>query len=428
MLASRMVFLAIGIGLGLALGLQFRAEPESGPARPPRVVPEVVAVRGTAPPPVAPRRKFETVAVPAQPLPDPAAPDAPLAEDEDLEPGIGRLVVDFSKTGWPEPRIHVEGRLLEGGRIRFKVEADDNRLATVELLSGTHTISWMEGGQATGKRVLNVEIQEGWVTRIDVADPDLPRFDPIRDGLGRLEVFVADLGGGPLPDADVSVRGREFHGGEETVTRTPNDAGRVRFDLLPGRYEVTVGLRSEPAVVRTGECTTLDLHYRQEGEIMIEGPLPGVVGITALGPGRQARLRSRSRGSGVRRHRFVYLPPGDYLVTYQNRNRVAGRVTVRSRQVARFSHDPPPGGLQLDIVFPESKQRQHITVCVNDVASGFRVGQMSSYLRDGLSYPLPNLTPGRYRVRITGRTFESYEEEITVGSTVVVRRVELVPK
>ena len=128
--------------------------------------------------------------------------------------------------------------------------------------------------------------------------------------------------------------------------------------------------------------------------------MAGAVGVTAIGPGRQARLTSRFSGSGVRNRRFVYLLPGEYLVTYQNRNRVAGRATVRSRQVTRFSHDPPPGGLLLQIGLPESKQRQHIQVTVHDAQSGFRVLSTSNYTRDDLSYPLANLSPGAYRVRM----------------------------
>ena len=202
----------------------------------------------------------------------------------------------------------------------------------------------------------------------------------------------------------------------------------MRFDLLPGRYLVQVGLRPESAVVRAGEWTTLDVHYQQEGELVVQGSLPGAVGVTAIGPDRQGRLTSRSWGSGVPSWRFVYLPPGEYLVTYQNRNRAAGRVTVRSRQVTTYRHEPPTGELLLNIVLPESKKRQHIYVQVRDAASGFRVGDVTSYVRDGLSVPHGSLAPGTYRIKITGRTFETHEEDVVVGAGRVDRRIELVAK
>jgi hypothetical protein len=429
MLASRIAFLAVGVGLGLALGLAFRDEPASGRSQPPRVVHEVVTVREPAPPPVeAPEAEVRTEVVASQPLPDPTTPALPIPEEEALDPGLGRLIVDFSRADWSEPCVHVEGRELDGDRISRKVEADKHGLAETELLAGTHTIAWVEGKDSLGQRVLNVEIREGWVTRIEVTDPDLPHLDPIRAGLGRLEVSVADLGGGPLRNAMVRLWGREFDGGDETVSRTTNESGRVRFDVLPGRYLVKVGLRSDPAVVRAGERTMLDVHYRQEGEILIDGSLPGAVGITALGPGRNARLNARMWGSAVKSWRFIYLPPGEYLVTYQNRNRVAGQVTVRSRQATRFTHVPPSGGLRLNAILPESRKRQHIQIRVVHADTGYRVGNTSSFIRDGLSWSLANLAPGTYRITITGRTFEIYEQEVSIGASVVDWRVELVPK
>jgi hypothetical protein len=425
MLASRIVCLALGIGLGLIFGIWLRDEPEAGRSPPPRIVPEVVTVREPASPQPAPRPERETVAVAVTPIPSAAPPGSPLPEEEreDMTPGVGRLVVDFTEADWAEPRFHVDGRLLEGGRVRFKVEADDDGIAEVELLAGTHTISWVEGPKAMGQRVLNVEIREGWVTRVDVTDPDLPRLDPVGDGLGRLEISVADLGGGPLPDTEVEVWGREFHGGEQKLSRATNAAGRVRFDVLPGRYLVDVGLRSEAVVVRAGDRTLLDVHYEQEGELVVEGGLPGAIGIVAFGA--SGRISSRSWGSGISEHHFAYLRPGDYLITYQNGKRIAGRATVRAGQVTRFNHDPPTGALLLNLVVPESRDRQHISVRVLEKETGFLVGQTSNYVRNGLSVPLQNLAPGTYRVRVTGRTFETHEEEVVVGVGRTDRRIEL---
>jgi len=301
---------------------------------------------------------------------------------------------------------------MQGEREVEEVGLDEG-VARVEIAAGGHVVRW-ETPQ--GPRRLAVRVAAGGVTTVDGADATLPFLPPVPRGLAFVRVRPFGLDGAPLLGERVGIAGRAWDGRDRSLEGRTDREGACGFEVVPGTYRVEVGLGVRAVHARDGAQTDLDVRPAGEGEIAVEGRLPGALCVRRAG---EFAWRCMDFGSGGWR-RFSFLPPGRYEVGYQGGARVAGAVDVRAGEVARLAASPPPGGIDLEIALaPRWASPVTVRWAVGGSEGGLgAVREERTVVVPGdtaLRVPVRSLPPGAYRVVVSAPGWKPFFQEVSVG-------------
>ncbi|MEE8105692.1 MAG: hypothetical protein V3T86_09180, partial [Planctomycetota bacterium] len=121
-----------------------------------------------------------------------------------------------------------------------------------------------------GPRTYELRVAPGAMVVVDLAAASTPDLFPLSPGLGRLDVEVTGTRERPLHQVAVLLTGRDGELGARTTT-----SGRVRFDVMPGRYTVTAGALAKTVSIQSGRKLVLRLDGRATGEIDLDGGING---------------------------------------------------------------------------------------------------------------------------------------------------------
>jgi hypothetical protein len=419
-----LLWLIVGLAVGYLLGT---LPGESPVPRTGRATPiEMPPVTEPEPQPGKPKPAPRTVVHKPDPVRAPVRSElaAPAAV------GMGTLLVDFSGTKFTNPELI--GRTIQGSQNTTTVDRDDNDLGRLRLWSDDYVLRLEAVGVAP--RLIGVRILAGQTTRLRLAD-DLPNVDfPIPPGLGRLDVTVSAIGGGPLAGAPLEVTGVTMEG-EESVSEHTGADGLCRFHLIDGSYRIRIGGRVENAVVLTGRTTHVTIDYRTEGELVL---VPRWFRHVRLRPqgATDAKLQKPALSPKGKLSRFLYVAPGWYDVVVEmggfisgHGPRVFGEVEIVAGAQTEFRFEWAPGGVRIAAQFEEGVYglaKFHLTDLPDESFRLFstqgwqrvqKSGEPRALLRASAWFPY--LDPGRYRVTAVARGCRPVTQEVIVGAETV---------
>ena len=380
----------------------------------------------------------------AKPKPAPPAvvhePDpvrAP-ARPEPVEPGgtgMGTLLIDFNGTKLTS--VEVIGRTIQGIRNGVPLDADEEGWGRLALRADDYVLRLEADGVAP--RLVGVHILAGQTARLRLADVSPNVEFPIPPGLGRLDVTVSALGGGPLAGARLEVTGVTMMG-EESVSERTGDDGLCRFHLIDGRYRIRIGDRIEHAVVLTGRKTSVAIDYRNEGEVVL---LPGWFGSVRLRPEGSTELKKPALSHRGARARLFYVAAGRYDLVLRMASMVEGHsdrrigvVEVKAGAQTEFRFDRSPGAVRIAAQFEDGAYGPAKFELTDPADESFRLhsspgwqavqepGERKALMRASAWFPW--LDPGRYRVTALARGCRPVTQEVTIGTDTVNLQVTFV--
>jgi hypothetical protein len=395
---------AAGFGLGYAVREPESARSTRRAAEPGDRAPSARRDEPEAPAP-EPRRRERAEALPTEPV-----------NDAELDPGWGQVLVDF------EDPTAERGASLEGrdmfGRMDVESTTSDEGVVEFDVRAGRYRVWWFG---PDGERIgTTVQVAAGRATRVRAASQGRPL--PLEPGLGRIDVFVAALEGGPLQGATVDIEGDgELYGEGDTSDTGPN--GRCRFEVIPGEYRLQLGARAVETAVAAGRTTTVRFSHETEGDLVVRGaPEESVVFL--YGAAGEDGVRGRIDDGAAR---FHYLAPREYVVdvhVHRNGNRDKRRVgaaRVLSRRRVVFDAALPTGSLLVRLRTPGPPQRGRPVVELE--AADERMVPRRLWLRSGKDSragwwrrSFVALTAGVYTVRLHDKDWVPVERRITIGT------------
>jgi hypothetical protein len=417
----RWVFLIVGLAAGFGLGYALREPDEARATRRPAgsAAPDVLPSRAAAPEPVrrAPApRKEPRLLVPTEEV-----------GTEDVTDGWGQVRVDFAGSGL-EPEATLVGPDMFGNP---EEETTGGEPVVFDVRTGRYLVWWLGGdGEQLGA---HVRVESGRITRVKVAQ-GLPL--PLPEGLGRIDVFVESLEGGPLPRAAVQLDGEGEIYSEGTSALT-GSRGRCQFRVIPGDFLLTLGGREMEVEVQPATVAKVHFRHAEEGDVLIRGGPKGTGFV--LTRHEEARQYFGTEVDGETA--FHYVPPGTYAVTariYRNSTgdeRGLGRLVVKARRRTEFNANLPTGSVRIRLLPPSGRRRgkPRLTLLANDEAMRPQriVDYASEVSRGSTTYwkrEFVALSPGTYTVQVKDKYWAEVDEPLHIGNGHTELDIELEPR
>lgn len=389
------VLVLLGFGVGLVVGLAWRDGP--GPSRRP--------VRTNTTELAAAQRESEQEPESEQTSESATEPPSGEAtapvEFERVGVGIlefdGRVDADM-KEAWIEYRtVNGESDTLDG-------RWGEDEIQRWRLQSGTYRLCWWHGVRGD-RRVIEVRIRPGEVTRASAATAVAPEQFPIEPGLGRIDVTVFDLENRRAPQVNVEFEYVDIRGEIDTYEENAASDGSLRMDLLPGDYVVRVGCQEQRARLRAGETLPISFRSRSEGEVrFVEGKRCHLVPVAES----KTRTQSFARLADDTGHRYIYMRPGLYEAKLafpgDVKSRVLGRVEVSAGVITEFTTDPlPTAHLEISVKRPPGSSAgvAHIELTPLDAGAqpvGWKLRQQ--FTVEWAHITARHLSPGLWRLKV----------------------------
>jgi len=427
---SHLLFLAVGIAVGLAIGMTVTRDRSRAPRGTHQATPPRTKGTPAAPAPQAERTRPESPSAP----PRVRRTDTPTAGSAALPEGMG--ILELLWTGAPEETsAWLSGTDFVGEPETIDLDRRDPSAAITQtkLIAGEYVISLEVDGELS-PRSWPVTIRPGSITSLDLgAPPSLDRY-PIPAGLGRLDFTVHDLDGAPFHRAAVRIVGKALRGKQIEDFAQANTAGKGRFHLKPGTYEIQLGSQQRRVVIRAGETLEQIFRYQDEGEIHFdESTFEGELSLAPDASGVWKRPPYEWLGVP---DRFYYVRPGTYRLMLETRHRqkplALGRVEVRRGRVVTVDYLQPKGAIQISIHCPVGRTwTDEFPIVVTPVSADparppERFGCYKTLVTPQNAAAVQaawttanHLPPGRYRVGFDAKGWESVETEVEVGETLV---------
>jgi len=358
--------LALLLALLIAAFLLGRA---TAPASAPRPARAARSERAAPAIPVPVRARPRDAAIDPVPPGGSSTPAADLADAKHAVPSEAPSVSapaedhGFLEIRNPEEVSEYElwGRDLRGKWVEWEYEPDDDTgPLRIELRTGSYRLIASRETEL-GPRIYRINIKPNANVVVDFSAAPTPDLFPLEPGLGRLDVEVTDTMGNPLPEIEVSLS----NGGNRLEDVT-GPAGRIRFDVIPGRYRIAAGALGQTVTVQAGRTQVLQLDGRSTGEIVLEGIMYRHAAIHALDRA-DADMQAFGENRSVR---YVLLEPGRYEVACyilpQKRVRLNTVVVAAGRRVRI---EPKPPGVFVRFRFPYPGGAMH--------RAGVRIESMS---------------------------------------------------
>jgi len=327
--------------------------------------------------------------------------------------------------GLPEhvARAALEARALDGTILQHELYAIGDEHPGVficEAAAGTYWLRWYESATVLGRRRLRILVNAGMVTRVDGRRPAEPGEDAVAPGLGRLDVFVRDVDGGPMSAAKVLLLGSAFEDGDNKVESFTDPQGVCRFELLPGCHRLEIGRRTMKVDVHEGESRQVEIAYREEGELVVATPLDGITlrlrgeQLWSVRPEEQVH-----RGGG---YRFRFLSEGVYEIGWMHGRRIAGEAIVRRGERTEFRCEVPTCSISARVRFPagiDAQQQVHLAMEITGLGEGAlpRVDEdwrVAPGAAREVHLHVMALAAGRYLVRVKAAGFSPAERQVLV--------------
>jgi hypothetical protein len=417
-----LILTLLGFGAGVAVGLAWRDAPE--PVRRP--------VRTTATELAAAERESEAELEPGSESEVESRAESrseeAIALVEYERAGVGTLEFDGRVDGdmreaWIEYRtVNGESGTLEGRR-------GEDELQRWRLRSGAYSLCWWHGVR-DDRRVIDVRIRPGEVTRVSATTAVAPEQFPIEPGLGRIEVTVFDLEDRRAPQANVEFEYVDVRGEIDAHEENAASDGSLRVDLLPGDYVVRVGCQEQRARLRAGETLPITFRSRSEGEVrFVGGKRCHLVPVVES----KTRMQSFARLADDTGHRYIYMRPGLYEARLafpgDVKSRVLGRVEVSAGVITEFTTDPlPTAHLRISVKRPQGSHvgaaRFELTpLDAGAQPSGWKLRQ--SFTVDWAHVTARHLSPGLWRLKVHAIHCDLLTRTIEVGHEKQKVKVEL---